>query len=92
MFGSWLYCSKNIHCSTSARCRRSAGRNGVPSARYQRMAFDSGRKLPSSSSSTGMRPLGFFARNSGVRVARLSMSYSMRSYAMPSCARRRRAL
>ena len=26
MFGSWLYCSKNIHCNTFAASKRSAGR------------------------------------------------------------------
>ncbi len=29
MFGSWLYCSKNIHCSIWARSNRSAGMYSV---------------------------------------------------------------
>jgi hypothetical protein len=79
MKGSWLYCSKNIHWSTRARSRRSSGRKGVPSARYHWMAFDSARQVPSGSSSSGMRPFGFFARNSGVREAPRVMSSSIRS-------------
>ena len=48
------------------------------------MAFDSARWVPSSSSSVGMRPFGFLARNSGVRVSPRTMSISMRSNGMPS--------
>src|SRR5450756_466077 len=79
-YGSWLYCSKNIHCSTRARLKRSLGMNGEPSARYQRIAFDSARKLPSSSSNVGIRPFGFLARNWGVRVAPVRMSTSTQRY------------
>jgi hypothetical protein len=84
MFGSWLYCSKHIQESACARARRSSGRKRVPSARYQRIAFDSGRCVPSSSSSVGMRPFGFFARKAGVRVSPFRMSSSTRSKGRPS--------
>jgi len=43
MFGSSACCSKNIHCSASARSIRDSGASGVPPATYQRMAFDSAR-------------------------------------------------
>ena len=62
--------------SRLARARRSAGASLVPSARYQAMAFDSKRWLPSSSCRVGMRPLGFLVRNSGVRVSPFRMSRS----------------
>jgi hypothetical protein len=45
---------------TRARDNLSSARKGVPSARYQMMALDSERQAPSSNSSTGIRPLGFF--------------------------------
>ena len=48
--------------STGGRGRARAGRSGtysVPSARYQRIAFDSARCSPSSSSSVGTRSAGF---------------------------------
>ena len=58
MFGSWLYCSKNCHCSTCARSYGSSGTNCVPSPKYQRMAFDSASGRPSSSTSVGTRSPG----------------------------------
>ncbi len=41
------------------------GRSRVPSARYQQIAFDSARHVPSSSSRTGILPFGLRARNLG---------------------------
>ena len=76
---SWEYCSKNIHCSMRARCRRSPGISAVPSPKYQRMAFDSGSAEPSSSTTTGTLPLGFSRRNSGVRVSPVITSISRHS-------------
>src|SRR6266545_1184000 len=38
--GSTSYCSKNIHWSTRARSSGSSGRYGVPSARYQAIAYE----------------------------------------------------
>src|SRR5215831_10504303 len=32
MYGSWLYCSKNIHCRACARANRSPGRKREPAA------------------------------------------------------------
>ena len=40
MYGSWLYCSKNIHCRVCARATRESGANAVPSAKYQTMALE----------------------------------------------------
>ena len=37
-------------------------RNGVPSAKYMMIALDSKRRRPSSSSTAGIRPLGYLAK------------------------------
>jgi len=76
MYGSWLYCSKNIQLSACAFRHGSAGRYFVPSASQHRIAFDSTRMRPSSSSIIGTLPFGFFARYSGVRVAPRLLSVS----------------
>ena len=56
---------KNIHWSARARASGSAGTYSVPSARYQRIAFDSARCSPLSSSSVGTRRAGSCAQDLG---------------------------
>ena len=48
------------------------------------IAWLSARKPWPGISSSGMRPFGFFARNSGVRVSPRLMSSSTSSYGSPS--------
>jgi len=76
-YGSWLYCSKNIHASVCARCHASPAKYCVPSASQHRIAFDSTMMRPSSSSIIGTLPFGFLARYSGVRVAPCALSVSI---------------
>ena len=92
MFGSRLCCSKNIHCSVSARSMRSVGARCDWPATYQRIAFDSAMKRLGATSSSGTWPFGFLAMNSGVRVSPCRMSISTSSCAMPSCASASRTL
>ena len=47
---------------------------GIILSKYLQIAIDSDIHLPSSSSRTGILPLGLFFRNSGVLCSRLSMS------------------
>ena len=46
MFGSWLYCSKNIHCSTRARSKLSLGRNGGTVGEIEEDGIRLGEELP----------------------------------------------
>ena len=69
----------DIHCHIRARSNGSAGTSREPSARYQRMAWLSERYPLPGTSSSGMRPFGFFARNSAVRVSPRLMSSSTSS-------------
>ena len=85
--GSSSYCSKNIHCRTRARSSGDSGRYSEPSARYQRIAFDSARHSPSSSSSVGTRSAGFLPPRISGRFERSNTSSSTRSYSMPRWAR-----
>ena len=91
-FGSWSYCSKNSHCSTCARSYRVGREIRRAVARYQRIAFDSARQRPSSSSSTGTRRAGFLPPSTSLRFERSTTSSSRRSYASPSWASRSRTL
>ena len=92
MFGSRSYCSKNSHCSTCARSKRSSGRNGVPSARKQMIAPDSPSARPSSSTSVGTRSAGFSPPSTSGRSERSSTSISTSSSGRPSCAASSRTL
>ena len=92
MFGSWLYCSKNIHCSTCARAYRSSGRYSVPSAKYTRIASDSASGRPSSSTSVGTRSPGFRSPSTSCRSDRSTTSTSRRSYSTPSSENSNRTL
>src|SRR5215218_10351463 len=67
-------CSKNSHWSTSARSSGWAGRYGVPSARYQRIAPDCAIAAPDSSSRTGVSRTGLSAAYSSVSVSPAKMS------------------
>ena len=55
-----------------------------PLPRYQRIAFDSARWRPSSSSSTGTRSAGFFPPRTSSRPVLWVVSMRRRSYGMPS--------
>ena len=83
---STWFCSKNSHWCTRARSIGSAGRKSVPSARYSRIAADSGISSPESSASTGTRPSGLRARCSGRRPSPLKRSIVTRSNADPQLA------
>jgi Enoyl-(Acyl carrier protein) reductase len=92
MLGSWLYCSKHSHCSTFARSKRSSGRYGVPSAKYQRIALDSASARPSSSRRAGTLSAGLRPPSRSSRPERSTRSTSRRSYASPRCANSSRTL
>src|SRR6266571_4852092 len=59
-------CSKCSHWTTRALSRESAGKYTLPSARYQRTAFDCTITSPSSSSRIGVSRAGLRRPNSGV--------------------------
>ena len=69
-YGSWLYCSKNIHCSTCARAEALVGQQRRAFGEIPEDGVGLGKQVPSSSSSVGMRPFAFLPRNS--RRARLA--------------------
>ena len=92
MYGSWLYCSKNIHASVCARSHPSPWKYGVPSASQYRIALDSVMMRPSSSSIIGTLPFGFFARYAAVRVAPCALSVSIQVNGRLSCVSNTRSL
>src|SRR5262245_29783108 len=85
--GSSSYCSKNIHWRTRARWSSSSGTYGEPSPKYHRIAFDSARNSPSSSSRVGTRRAGFLPPRRSGRFERSKTSTSTRSYSIPRSAR-----
>ena len=87
MYGSWLYCSKNIHWSTWARSYASSGTYCVPSPKYQRIAFDSASGRPSSSTTVGTRSAGLSSPRSSARLERSTTSTSTVSYCDARAAR-----
>ena len=65
---SWLYCSKNIHCSTRARWNVSSGTNDVPS-RDTRGSHSTRPRTCSVNRQHRHLAVRFIARNDGVRVS-----------------------
>ena len=75
---------------TRARSRGvvpSMGGVGWSSSRYSMMASDSLRQLPSSSSRTGRPPIGFFFKNSGLRLSPVTMLTGSKGMRSPFSAR-----
>src|SRR3954465_1624478 len=84
--GERLQLSQYSQRSTSARSRGFAGSRsglGCRLARYPRIALDSQRRKPSSSR-TGTRPFGFFAKNAAVFASPLNRSIGIVSIARDS--------
>ena len=63
---------------------------GVTSSRYSQIAVISAMTVPSSSSSAGHWPVGFFARNASPRFSPLRKSTSTRGSSMPRSAMKMR--
>ncbi len=84
---------RRCHISTSA-CpfgpTPMSGGSGWISSRYRQIATDSEMHVPSSSSSTGTPPSGFFFRNSGARFSFAPRSTWRTGTSMPFSARKMR--